>query len=997
MGKSVTIADGSVLPRMDRKRTLTMNWDAFGNHNEDDDRFFDCNRLSGAAPADLASSDSDDDDEFEESRASFSTSSSKTFRNYSFATAAAAAAAAARSPQYDIWMSAPGSITERRQRLLQGMGLAEEKAMVKMMSKDFSRAVSKKIAQVNAVAAAKAEKEETASSTTSTSTSTSSNDNELAIAIPSTVAEKSVSVTPKASVSSKHEHAPSQLPVMELVRSRSEGDIETFTSDKKRKEEVLGSVSKQRITRTTSLIIVSRGRVCSYSGYPESVRIPNKEEGDSQQSSNNGSHHRGASKSTIPNNGLGAFFLIKNLDTDKEFIVNEYDQDGMWNKVSDLQTGKKLTLEEFEKSVGHSPVVKELMRRENANDGSDRKLGGNNYFSKSLRMSKRRGAALVKSIKGVAHSMSMNGTKSERDLSYLPPVTVSDQKGGSSKISPAPSGWIKVRLTGKSHRELSALHLCQEIQAHEGSIWTLKFSSDARYLASAGEDKVIHVWEVQECEVLSLHDGHLTPLHPSFSTSASPGLGEACPMPSLKKKKKGSLSKKGSPIPEYVHVPETVFALSEKPICSFTGHLDDVLDLSWSGSQQFLSSSMDKTVRLWDMETKCCLKMFAHNDYVTCIQFNPMNDQYFLSGSLDNKIRVWSIPDRQLVDWIDLHEMVTAVCYTPDGQGALVGSHKGTCRMYSLEDHCKLNQTDQVEIQRKKCSGKKITGFQFSPGNPSEVMVTSADSRVRVMEGKDVVHKFRGFKNVNSQIAASFSLSGKHVICASEDSNVYIWKREEGRPGKGKHVTCRGYEAFQCKDVSVAIPWPGVVKGDPPPMPTTTTKSKSKRSGSATISFTNSPTKEDSSVSGKRTGDHSPTKEETSGSVSKKPPLPKKNNKDSSKDKEDKDGNSKEENGKDENCNSSAAEKESPEEEESKISRSESGVGESFSSAAKLEESPSTAMVTNLSISEGSSSSSSNQDMAWGLVIVAATSDGEIRAYQNFGLPRKMGRQSNLF
>ena len=24
---------------------------------------------------------------------------------------------------------------------------------------------------------------------------------------------------------------------------------------------------------------------------------------------------------------------------------------------------------------------------------------------------------------------------------------------------------------------------------------------------------------------------------------------------------------------------------------------------------------MDKTVRLWDMETKICLQMFAHNDY----------------------------------------------------------------------------------------------------------------------------------------------------------------------------------------------------------------------------------------------------------------------------------------------------------------------------------------------------------------------------------------------
>jgi WD40 repeat protein len=68
---------------------------------------------------------------------------------------------------------------------------------------------------------------------------------------------------------------------------------------------------------------------------------------------------------------------------------------------------------------------------------------------------------------------------------------------------------------------------------------------------------------------------------------------------------------------------------------------------------------------------------------VTCIQFNPVDDNYFISGSLDAKVRIWSIPDHQVVDWNDLHEMVTAACYTPDGQGALVGSYKGTCCLYN--------------------------------------------------------------------------------------------------------------------------------------------------------------------------------------------------------------------------------------------------------------------------------------------------------------------------
>jgi WD40 repeat protein len=53
---------------------------------------------------------------------------------------------------------------------------------------------------------------------------------------------------------------------------------------------------------------------------------------------------------------------------------------------------------------------------------------------------------------------------------------------------------------------------------------------------------------------------------------------------------------------------------------------------------------------------------------VTCIQFNPVDDNFFISGSLDEKVRIWNVQDRKIEDWNDLHEMVTAACYSPDGQ-----------------------------------------------------------------------------------------------------------------------------------------------------------------------------------------------------------------------------------------------------------------------------------------------------------------------------------------
>ena len=43
----------------------------------------------------------------------------------------------------------------------------------------------------------------------------------------------------------------------------------------------------------------------------------------------------------------------------------------MWNEVKEVGTGRRLTVEEFEMTVGHSPIVQELMRRQNVEEGGN--------------------------------------------------------------------------------------------------------------------------------------------------------------------------------------------------------------------------------------------------------------------------------------------------------------------------------------------------------------------------------------------------------------------------------------------------------------------------------------------------------------------------------------------------------------------------------------------------------------------------------------------------
>ncbi|KAH8599662.1 WD40-repeat-containing domain protein [Bisporella sp. PMI_857] len=327
-----------------------------------------------------------------------------------------------------------------------------------------------------------------------------------------------------------------------------------------------------------------------------------------------------------------------------------------------------------------------------------------------------------------------------------------------------PPRYIKVRAHNKKDREFNRMFLAQELSGSKhhsvsdekvpgitttdvphklsktgkagGAVWAMEFSKDGKYLAAAGRDQVVRVWAV-----ISTPGERREHEHEEDVVSGSSG-GERLSAPVFR----------------------------SKPIREFEGHTGDILDLSWSKNNFLLSSSMDKTVRLWHISRQECLCTFKHKDFVTSIAFHPKDDRFFLAGSLDSVLRLWSIPDKSVAFWNQLPDLITAVAFTQTGR---------------------LPWQIHVRSSRgKNAKGSKITGIRtitFPPDDPEgemKVLITSNDSRVRVynLRDKSLEMKFRGHENTCSQINASFSDDAQYIICGSEDRKAYIWSTTQVDP-----------------------------------------------------------------------------------------------------------------------------------------------------------------------------------------------------------------------
>lgn len=179
---------------------------------------------------------------------------------------------------------------------------------------------------------------------------------------------------------------------------------------------------------------------------------------------------------------------------------------------------------------------------------------------------------------------------------------------------------MKASSSHKGPYEFDTLQCVQEMHAeqpHRGPIWCMKFSPCGRLLATAGQDRVLRIWVLKTA--FNYFQDMRSRCNADSKSSPTPSQESLVSQHSVDDPAHQAA---GSSIGNMEESdPRSPFV--ERPFCTYTAHTSDLLDVSWSKNYFILSSSMDKTVRLWHISRKECLCCFQHIDFVTAIAFHP--------------------------------------------------------------------------------------------------------------------------------------------------------------------------------------------------------------------------------------------------------------------------------------------------------------------------------------------------------------------------------------
>lgn len=348
--------------------------------------------------------------------------------------------------------------------------------------------------------------------------------------------------------------------------------------------------------------------------------------------------------------------------------------------------------------------------------------------------------------------------------------------------------------------DLDSREMINGFLAHRGPIYNVRFTPGGEELITVGDDKLIHVWQLDETftaalrETLVGHTGLVAALaiSPDGGTIATSGGDRAVRLWELQRDNLHILRGHQGPVNAVAISPDDRLIASagnDRTLSLWNpngdlqqrleGHSGPIRDVAFSPQgSQLASASSDGTVRIWQgfqTETPSSTVLRGHQGTVSGVAFHP-DGQHLATVGNDNTIRFWQSDGKLLTVINRAHPGgLLSVAFSPDGKYLASTGWDHRVRIWQVD----ALGTAPPRLLEGHLGW--VPDATFSPDG-AYLATASYDNTVSLWQVSDgqLLQKFVGHEDGVQSVV--FSPSGQLLLTASNDNTIRFWKTEDGTP-----------------------------------------------------------------------------------------------------------------------------------------------------------------------------------------------------------------------